>query len=63
VKAGIRRYQIEKRLPGGRHGHVVIAVIVPVVVDIETVGIEVADVDAVAVRIHLLPASINATEA
>ena len=40
---------IERRLPGGRHADVVVAVVVPVVVDVETVGVEVAHVDAVAV--------------
>ena len=41
-------------LPGGRQTEVIIAVIIPVVVDVQTVGIEVADVDTVAVRIHII---------
>jgi len=48
-------------LPGGRQTEVIIAVIIPVVVDVQTVGIEVADVDTVAVRIHTLPVSVHGT--
>jgi len=58
VMAGIL---VRERLPGGGQADVVIAVIVPVVVDVETVGVEVADVDTVAVRIHLLPAPVRVT--
>jgi len=36
-------------------------IIVPVVVDVQAVGIEIADVDMVAIRIHILPTSICGT--
>jgi len=40
----------EKEVPGGGQTDVVIAVVIRPVVDIETVRVEVTDVDAVAVR-------------
>lgn len=40
----------EIEVPGGRQTDVVIAVVVPVVVDVQTILVEVADVDPVAVR-------------
>ena len=52
-----------ERLPGGRHAEIVVAIVVPVVVDVETVGIEVANVDMVAVRVEILLVSICVTEA
>ena len=39
-------------LPSGGNTQVVVAVVVPVVVDVETLPIEVANIDAVAVRVH-----------
>ena len=44
---------MERRLPGRRHTEVGIAVVVPVVVDVETLGVEIADVHAVAVRVQI----------
>jgi len=41
----------EKKLPGRGHTDVAIAVVIPPVVDVEAVLVEVADVDAVTVRI------------
>lgn len=52
-----------RRLPGGRNTEIVVHVVIPVVVDVEPVGIELANVDTVAVRIERLPASIHVTEA
>ena len=43
---------IEKRLPGGRNAQVGVPVVVPIVVDVEAVGVEIADVHAVAVRVE-----------
>ena len=51
--------QIEKRLPGRRETEIVVAAVVPVVVDIETLDIEVADVNVIAVRVDYLPAPIH----
>lgn len=42
---------IEKRLPGSRETEIVVAVVIPVVVDVETLGVEVADVHTIAVRV------------
>ena len=42
--------QIEQELPGSTSAKVVVVVVIRVVVDIEPVGIEVANVDAVTVR-------------
>ena len=42
---------------------IVVGVVVPVVVDVEPVGIEIADVDTVAVRVDRLPAPIRGTGA
>ena len=53
--------KIEKRLPSRGHADVVVAVVVPVVVDVQAVSIEVADVDPVAVRVDMLPASVRVT--
>jgi hypothetical protein len=39
------------RLPSRGEAQVVIVVVIPIVVDIETLGIEVANVDAVAIRV------------
>lgn len=44
--------QIERRLPGRREPQVGVALVVPVVVDVQTLGIEVADVHAIAVRVE-----------
>jgi len=41
-------------VPGGGDGQIVIAIVIPVVVDLEAGSIEVAEVDAVAVRIHII---------
>ena len=46
------------RLPGRRNTDIVIAVVVVPVVDIETLGIKVTDVDTVTVRIKILLAPI-----
>jgi hypothetical protein len=51
----------EEELPGGRQPNVVVAVVVPVVVDIQTIGIEVADVDAVATQPVSVPAPVRVT--
>lgn len=48
-------------VPGTGDAEVVVAVVVPVVVDVEAAGIEIADVDAIAIRIHCLPALFRAT--
>ncbi|OGZ18511.1 MAG: hypothetical protein A2Z68_02685 [Candidatus Nealsonbacteria bacterium RBG_13_38_11] len=47
-------YQTKKEVPSGRDAQVVVAVVIPVVVDVETLRIEVADVDTVAVRIYII---------
>lgn len=44
--------RIERRLPGRGETKVVVAVAVPVVVDVETLGVEVADDDVIAVRVQ-----------
>ncbi len=44
-----KRHEYETEVPGGRQTNIVPLVAVPVVVDIEALGIEVAHVDAVAV--------------
>lgn len=44
--------RIEKRLPSRREPQVGVPVVIPVVVDVETLGIEVADVHAIAVRVE-----------
>ena len=41
-------------VPRGGDTDVVIAVVIPVVVDIQTVSIKVTDVNTVAVRIHVI---------
>ncbi len=41
-------------VPRGGDTDVVVAVVIPVVVDIQTVSIKVADVNTVAVRIHVI---------
>ena len=51
--------RVERRLPGRRETEVVVALVVPIVVDVETLGVEVADVDVIAVRVDYLPASIR----
>ena len=48
-------------LPCRRQPDVAVPAVVPVVVDVETVGVEVADVDPVAVRVDMLPAPIRGT--
>ena len=48
-------------LPSRGQTDVVVAVVVPVVVDVQPVRIEVADVDPVAVRVDMLPASVRVT--
>lgn len=45
-------YQIEKEVPRGGKTNVVVAVVIPIVVDIETLRVEVTDIDTVAVRSH-----------
>ena len=47
----------EKEVPGRRHTDVVVTVVIPVVVDVEPVVVEVADVDTVAVRVQICPLS------
>ena len=49
-------------VPSGGQTEVVVAVVVPVVVDAEPAGIEVAEVDTVAVRVDILSAPIHTTE-
>ena len=49
------------RLPGRRNTDIVIAVVIVPVVDIETLGIKVTDVDTVTVRIKILLAPIYVT--
>jgi len=39
------------RLPSGSEAQVVVVVVIPVVVDIETIRIEVANIDTVAIRV------------
>jgi len=56
-------FRIAERLPGGGQTKIVVGVVVPVVVDLETVGIEPADIHAVTVRVERLSASIYVTEA
>lgn len=51
-----------ERLPGGRHTEIVVAIVVPVVVDVEAASIEVANVDTVTVRVEILLVSICVTE-
>jgi hypothetical protein len=46
---------MERRLPGTRETEIVVAVVVPVVVDVETLGVEIADVDVIAVRVDFCP--------
>lgn len=43
---------IERRLPRRRNAQVGVPVVVPIVVDVEAIGIEIADVHAVAVRVE-----------
>ena len=52
---------MEIEVPGRPETDVVVAVVVPVV-DVETLGIEVADVDAVTVRVEILLVPIRVTE-
>lgn len=42
----------EIEVPGGGHAEAVVAVVVPIVVDVQALGVEVAHVHAVAVRVH-----------
>ena len=44
----------QNTLPGRRNADVVVTVVVPVVIDVQTLGIEVADVDTVTVRVEIL---------
>jgi hypothetical protein len=44
----------ESAVPGGSEPKVVVVVVIRVVVDVETIGVEVADVDAVTVRIKII---------
>jgi len=53
---------IEKEVPNGGKADVVIAIVIPVVVDIETTWVEVTDIDTVAVRVKNLPIFIQTTE-
>ena len=39
-------------LPGRGNPDVVVAVVVPVIVDVETLLVEIAEIDEVAVRVH-----------
>lgn len=48
-------------LPSRGHADVGVAIVVPVVVDVQAVRIKVADVDPVAVRVDMLPAPVRAT--
>ena len=45
-------YQIGKEVPGGGKANVVVAVVIRPVVDIETIRVEVTDIDTAAVRSH-----------
>ena len=45
---------IEVEVPEGRDAQVVVTVVIPVVVDVETLGTEVTDVDVVAVRVDAI---------
>ena len=47
--------EMERRLPGRGETEVVVPVVVPVVVDVQTLRVEVADVDAVAIRVEYCP--------
>ena len=53
----------EAEVPGRREAEIVVPIVIPVVVDVQAIRVEVADVHAVAVRVHaMLSASINGTE-
>ena len=45
----------EKEVPDGGETEIVIAIVIGVVVDVQTIGVEIADIDAVAVRVENLP--------
>ncbi len=47
--------RIERRLPCRRETEIVVALVVPVVVDVETLVVEIADVDVIAVRVAVCP--------
>lgn len=54
--------KIEKEVPGEDNGEIVVGIVVPVVVDVETVPVEVARIDMVAVRgLDNLPAFVRNT--
>ena len=55
------RFQGSLGLPGRGKTEVVVAIVIRVVVDVQTRCIEVADVDTVAVRIHILFAPVRGT--
>ena len=48
-------------LPGSRQPDAAVAVVVVPVVDAQTLGIEVADVDTVTVRVEILLVSVHVT--
>ena len=52
---------MRKGVPRGRNGEIVIAVAIPIVVDIQTIGIEIAKIDAVAIRVQIMHAFIHTT--
>jgi len=54
------RFATETSFPRGRNTDVVVVVLIPVVVDVETALVEVADDDVVAVRRHM-PISVRGT--
>ncbi len=39
-------------IPGGRDTEIAVTVVIPVVVDVQALGIEVADVDMIAIGVH-----------
>ena len=45
---------MEIEVPSGRDAQIVVTVVIPVVVEVETIGIEVAKVDMVAIRVNAL---------
>jgi hypothetical protein len=47
------------RVHRGSKTDVVVAIVVPVVVDVETILIEIADIDAVAIGVEILFVSIH----
>lgn len=51
--------KLEIVLPGRSDAEIVIAIVVEVVVDVQAVRVEIAQIDVVAVRVHgILPVSI-----